>query len=216
MLPASMPVELGALVEPLAVAVHAVARAKVSKSDRVLVVGGGPIGQAVVLGLQRIGVGRIVVAELSATRRALVERLGATSIDAAGGGVVSRAVDALGGAADVTSDAVGIETTLRASLSATRLGGTVCLVGMSAPQLLLDAFLVSTEERSIVGSFTYTAQDFRDAAAWIGTAPPQVSELITKIVPLEQGHEAFVDLANHGDTPGKVLVRLTELADQDR
>ena len=209
-LPAAMPVELGALIEPLAVSVHAVRRAGVRAGDRVLVAGGGPIGQSVVLALQMIGVERIVVTELSASRRDLVTRLGAAAIDAAGADVVERIHAALDGAADVAIDAVGVEPTLRTSLQATRLGGTVCLVGMGAPRLMLDAFLVSTEERVIVGSFTYAAQDFRDAAEWIGQAPPQAAELISKVVPLEAGHDAFVELAAHADIPGKVLVRVAD------
>jgi len=215
-LPVTMPVELGALVEPLAVAVHAVRRAQVTDADRVLVVGGGPIGQAVVLALGRIGARRVVVAELSPTRRALLERLGATAVDGSGEDVVARITEALGGPADAAIDAVGLETTLRTSLQATRLGGTVCLVGMGAPRLMLDAFLVSTEEHAVVGSFTYTAQDFRDAAAWIGTAPPQASELISKTVPLALGHEAFAELAAHAEIPGKVLVRMDEEAGAQR
>ncbi|WP_413317375.1 zinc-binding dehydrogenase [Agrococcus sp. 1P02AA] len=214
-LPASMPVELGALVEPLAVSVHAVRRSGAQPGDRVVVAGGGPIGQSVVLALQMAGIDRIVVTELSASRRALVERLGATALDAAGDDLVERIREALDGAADVAIDAVGIEPTLRASLQATRMGGTVCLVGMGAPKLALDAFLVSTEERAIVGSFTYSAQDFRDAAEWIGQAPAQAAELITRTVPLEAGHDAFAELAAHADIPGKVLIRLTETSHTD-
>lgn len=214
-LPASMPIELGALIEPLAVALHAVRRAGVQASDRVLVAGGGPIGQSTVLALQMLGVERIAVTELSPSRRDLVTRLGAVALDAAGDDVVARIHAALGGEADVAIDAVGVEPTLRTSLQATRQGGTVCLVGMGAPQLALDAFLVSTQERSIVGSFTYAAGDFRDAAEWIGQAPPQAAELISKSVPLEQGHDAFAELATHADIPGKVLIRVSEPADTD-
>lgn len=214
-LPASMPVELGALIEPLAVSVHAVRRSGARPGDRVVVAGGGPIGQSVVLALQMAGIDRIAVTELSASRRDLVARLGAVALDAGGDDVVERIRAALGGAADVAIDAVGVEPTLRASLQATRIGGTVCLVGMGAPRVQLDAFLVSTEERTIVGSFTYSAQDFRDAAAWIGQAPPQAAELISKTVPLEQGHAAFAELAAHADIPGKVLVRLDEATASD-
>ncbi|GEK79238.1 zinc-dependent alcohol dehydrogenase [Agrococcus baldri] len=209
-LPASMPVELGALIEPLAVSVHAVRRSGAAVGDRVVVAGGGPIGQSVVLALQMAGIERIAVTELSASRRALVERLGATALDAAGDDAVERIRAALGGEADVAIDAVGIEPTLRTSLRATRIGGTVCLVGMGAPKLALDAFLVSTEERTIVGSFTYSAQDFRDAAAWIGQVPPQAAALISKTVPLSAGHDAFAELAAHADIPGKVLIRMDD------
>ncbi|WP_152363403.1 zinc-dependent alcohol dehydrogenase [Microlunatus speluncae] len=210
-LPDPMPIEFGALVEPLAVAVHAVGRAGVTAGDRVLVVGGGPIGQSVVLALRRAGVGRIVVTELAASRRELVERLGATVLDAATADPAAVAV-ALEGSADVAIDAVGIEATVRLGLESTRLGGTVCLVGMGAPKLALDAYAVSTGERTLVGSFTYTAEDFTAAAAWIGQAPPEAAELITRVVPLADGAAAFAELAGHADIPGKVLVRM---GDQD-
>ncbi|MFC7403825.1 zinc-dependent alcohol dehydrogenase [Georgenia alba] len=209
-LPADMPLELGALVEPLAVAVHAVRCAGVRATDAVLVTGAGPIGQSVVLALQMLGVSRIVVTEVVASRRALVEQLGVTVVDAAREDVADVVAEALDGPADRAIDAVGIEPTLRLALTATAIGGTVCLVGMGAPRLGLDAFEVSTKERALVGSFTYSAQDFADAAAWIGTAPAQAAALISRQVPLAQGPQAFTDLAAGDDTPGKVLVRLDQ------
>ncbi|GAB3716133.1 zinc-dependent alcohol dehydrogenase [Nocardiopsis oceani] len=207
-LPTAMPVELGALIEPLAVAVHAVRNANVRSTDAVLVLGGGPIGQSVVLALHMLGVSRIAVTEVLPSRRALLDELGVTAVDADGGGAAI--ADALGGPADTAIDAVGIGATLNQALNSTRLGGTVCLVGMGAQQLTLDAFLVSTQERAIVGSFTYSAQDFRDAAAWIGSAPPQARSLISRQVPLALAPRAFAELAAGDDTPGKVLIRLDE------
>ncbi|WP_114559258.1 zinc-dependent alcohol dehydrogenase [Desertihabitans aurantiacus] len=206
-LPAGMPLELGALVEPLAVAVHAVRRAGAGAGDRVLVTGGGPIGQSVVLALQMLGVERVAVSEVAPTRRALVERLGVTALDGATADAAAVA-EALGGPADVAVDAVGIDPTLALCLQATRLGATVCLVGMGATRVALDAFAISTQERTLVGSFTYTARDFADAADWIGQTPPQAAELITRTVPLAAGPEAFVELAGPNDVAGKVLVRL--------
>jgi threonine dehydrogenase-like Zn-dependent dehydrogenase len=84
----------------------------------------------------------------------------------------------------------------------------VCLVGMGAPKFVLPAYEVSTEERHLVGSFTYSAQDFRDAAQWVSSAPPELAELISRQVPLDDGPQAFADLARGDGTAGKVLVRL--------
>ncbi|KIH99661.1 zinc-containing alcohol dehydrogenase [Streptomonospora alba] len=209
-LPPEMPIELGALVEPLAVAVHGVRNAGVQPDDAVVVLGGGPIGQSTVLALQMIGVSRIAVTEVVPSRRALVEELGVTAVDAGAEDAEELVARALGGPADRAIDAVGIEATLRSALRATRIGGTVCLVGMGAPTLTLDAFLISTQERSLVGSFTYSARDFADAAAWIGTAPPQARALISRQVPLAQGPQEFSALAAGDGTPGKVLIRLDE------
>jgi threonine dehydrogenase-like Zn-dependent dehydrogenase len=71
----------------------------------------------------------------------------------------------------------------------------------------LSAFAVSTEERSLVGSFTYSAQDFRDAAQWISTGRTVAAPLVSRQVRLDEAPAAFTGLAAHDGTPGKVLVR---------
>jgi threonine dehydrogenase-like Zn-dependent dehydrogenase len=207
-LPDDLPVVHGALVEPLAVAVHAVRRVGVRPNDSVLVVGGGPIGQSVVLALQMAGVKRFVVSEVEPARRALIERLGAPAIDPAAESIAASVAAVLGGPADVAIDAVGLGPTLADALSATRLGGSVCLVGMGAVRLPIDAFRVSTEERSIIGSFTYSGVDFRDAASWIAEVPQLAAALITREVPLDQADDAFRGLAAGDGTAGKVLIRM--------
>lgn len=207
-LPAEMPVEYGALVEPLAVAVHAVRRAGVGPGQAVFVAGAGPIGQSIALALLMAGVERILVSDVDAGRRALVQSLGARSLDPAAGPAPDQVRAAFDGPADVSIDAVGIDRTLQDCLLATRLGGVICLVGMGAPRLSLDAYRISVDEHSLVGSFTYSSIDFADAAAWVGTAPPQAAALISRSVPLAEGPAAFAALAQHDGTPGKVLVRL--------
>lgn len=207
-LPAEMPVEYGALVEPLAVAVHAVARAGVRSGDAVFVVGAGPIGQSVVLALQMAGAGEIAVSDVDAGRRTVVERLGARPIDPTSGDVAEQVRSAFGRPADVAVDAVGLDRTVQDALLSTRLGGVVCLVGMGSPTLSLDAYRISVDEHTLVGSFTYSAADFAAAAAWMGSAPPETAALISRSVPLAEGPEAFAALARGDGTPGKVLVRL--------
>jgi threonine dehydrogenase-like Zn-dependent dehydrogenase len=209
-LPESLPISYGALIEPLAVALHAVRRARVRPEDRVLVLGGGPIGQSVVLAAQKEGAAAIVVSEPDAERRALCERLGAYAIDPAEGPVADRAVELLGGPADVALDAVGVSATLADALAATALGGTVCLVGMGAKRVDLDAFAISTAERNIVGSFTYSADDFADTVAWVSGSPEGIAELISEEVPLAEGPDAFARLSVGVPVPGKVLVHLDE------
>ncbi|WP_341953582.1 alcohol dehydrogenase catalytic domain-containing protein [Salinibacterium sp. TMP30] len=208
-LPASMPATHGALVEPIAVAVHAVRRVYRDSMKRVLVVGGGPIGQSLVLALHMHGVRDIYVSEPSIERRDLCERLGATTIDPTVSSV-AETLAASGRLADTAFDAVGISRSLDDALNATAFGANVCLVGMGSPHLDLDAFRVSTEERSVVGSFTYSAQDFVDAAAFVGAAPPHIGELVSLEIQPEQADAAFRKLADGDGTPGKILVRFSE------
>ncbi len=205
-----MPVEYGALIEPIAVGVHAVRRGNVGPTTSVLVVGGGPIGQSVILAARMEGATDIVVSEIDPARRALCEQLGARTVDPSAGSVPDQVRELLGGPASVALDAVGIAPTVASALESTELGGSVCLVGMGAPTFTLDAYRVSTDERSLVGSFTYSAQDFRDAAEWVSSAPPDIAQLISRQVSLDDGPQAFAELARGDGTAGKVLVRFTE------
>ncbi|QJU55108.1 alcohol dehydrogenase catalytic domain-containing protein [Herbiconiux sp. KACC 21604] len=200
-----MPVEHGALVEPTAVALHAVRRAGVTGRERVLVIGGGPIGQSVVLVLQALGVAEIYVSEISAGRRRLIEELGVAAIDPSAGDPVD-ALGRRGGPVDVVIDAVGSTRSLADALEGSVLGGTVCLVGMGEPQVRLDAFQISTGERTLVGSFTYSARDFADAAALVAGNPLTADALISRVIGPESADEAFTNLANGDEIPGKVLV----------
>lgn len=203
----AMPLPLGALIEPLAVAVHAVGLARPLPEERALVVGGGPIGQSAVLALQRAGLTAIAVSEPDPQRRELITSLGAAALDPADGPLPEQLAAALGGPADLAVDAVGVTPTLADALTATRLGARIVLVGMGSPRLELSAFAVSTEERTIHGSFTYTAQDFADATAWIGEHAEQAAVLVSRIIGPEEAHEAFTALAAGRGPAGKILVR---------
>ncbi|MBX9717822.1 MAG: alcohol dehydrogenase catalytic domain-containing protein, partial [Microbacteriaceae bacterium] len=81
MIPDNAPPGAGALIEPLAVAAHAVRRAGAVAGNTALIAGGGPIGQSLVIALRVSGIDQIVVSEPDAARRELVERLGATAVD---------------------------------------------------------------------------------------------------------------------------------------
>ena len=194
-LTATMPITHGALVEPLAVAVHAVRRVGARPGDDVLVLGGGPIGQSVVLALRMAGVTSVLVSEVSARRRELVDRLGAETLDPAAGAVAEQTLERLGRPATIAVDAVGIDATLADALLATTQGAVIGLVGMGSQRLTLDAYRVSTEERTLVGCFTYSADDFRTAAAWIAAGPPEAAELITREIGPDEADAAFHALA---------------------
>ena len=103
-----LPILLGALVEPLAVAVHAIGRVHAEPTERILVIGGGPIGQSIALALHIGGAEHVVVSEIDPERRSLIDALGIPTADPSGGALPSLVHDSLGGLADVVIDAVGV------------------------------------------------------------------------------------------------------------
>jgi 2-desacetyl-2-hydroxyethyl bacteriochlorophyllide A dehydrogenase len=207
-LPESMPTEYGALVEPLAVGFHAAVRGQCSDADRVLVIGGGPIGQACALAAQRLGVDHLVVTEPNPRRRDLVAALGARAIDPSNGDADEAVTAALGGPATLVLDAVGTTGSVEDAVRCSSFGAGIVLVGMNAPRIDLAAYAVSTEERSLIGSFCYSADDFRQTARWVGTSPPQLAHLVDGRVDLDTAAGAFSDLARGDSQASKVLVFL--------
>jgi threonine dehydrogenase-like Zn-dependent dehydrogenase len=205
-LPDDLPEEYGALVEPLAVGYHAAVRGRITPDDRVLVVGGGPIGQACALAARRLGADRIAVSDLSPRRRALLGRLDFTAIDPTDGEVGDQVRQALGRPADVVLDAVGTGASLAAAFAASTLGARIVLVGMNSPEITMQAYEVSTQERSITGSFCYPSAEFRRTAQWVASGPPGLEHLIEGRVPLAGGADAFARLASGELDASKVLV----------
>ena len=91
----------------------------------------------------------------------------------------------LGAPATLVVDAVGISRTVVDALAASGLGSRIVLVGMGSPRLELDAYALSTAERALIGSFTYSAAEFADTAEWVGTVPEGIDALIDGRVDLE-------------------------------
>jgi threonine dehydrogenase-like Zn-dependent dehydrogenase len=205
-LPEHMPEELGALAEPMAVGYHAVRRGQPNPDDHVLVIGGGPIGQACLLAARRLGVQAMALSDVSPSRRDLCARLGAEVVDPTAGNLPEAVADRLGGPATLVVDAVGVNRTVADAMAASSLGSRIVLVGMGSPQLDLAAYTLSTAERSLIGSFTYTAAEFIQTAEWVGTVPEGIGELIDGRVDWEGAPQSFDDLARGRSTASKILV----------
>jgi threonine dehydrogenase-like Zn-dependent dehydrogenase len=205
-LPEDMPEELGALVEPMAVGYHAVRRGQARPEDRVLVIGGGPIGQACLLAARRVGVQALALSDVSPSRRDLCARLGAEVVDPSAGDLPGAVSDRLGGPATLVVDAVGLSPTVADAMAASGLGSRIVLVGMGSPQLELSAYALSTQERALIGSFTYSAAEFADTAEWVGTVPDGIEALIDGRVGWEGAPQSFDDLARGRSAASKILV----------
>jgi threonine dehydrogenase-like Zn-dependent dehydrogenase len=205
-LPATMPVEYGALVEPLAVGYHAIHRGRIGPGDRVLVIGGGPIGQACVLAAIQEGAERVAVSEPSDARRRLNEALGAVTANVITPDRVADLAGALGGPPTVVVDAVGSNASLDSAFCAAPVGSTIVLVGMGEADLTLRAYELTTNERSVVGSFCYSRAEFNTTAEWVGKAPSELSLLIDGRVGLLGSAAAFTGLARGEVSASKILV----------
>lgn len=144
----------GALVEPLAVAHHAVSHAPLGASAAIF--GAGPIGIGIFLTLHAMGSGPVVVVEPSATRRAAIAALGAEHVlDASTGDVEAAIRDIAHGGVGVAFEAAGNSSALASAIAATAPKGTVVVVATYEQAVTLGAGSLVHGERHLVGSSTY-------------------------------------------------------------
>ncbi|HLM21613.1 MAG TPA: zinc-binding dehydrogenase, partial [Propionibacteriaceae bacterium] len=147
-----------------------------------------------------------MVSEPNSVRRALVDKLGFATLDPLTGDVSQQVAASLGRPATVVLDAVGTSLTIADGLTASGLGARVVLVGMGAREITLAAFEISTYERRIIGSFTYSSREFRDTVGWVASLPAGLDHLIDDRVDLDGASEAFAPLAAGDLGVGKILV----------
>lgn len=198
--------DIGGLVEPLAVGYHAARQGGVSAAETVLVLGGGPIGQAAALAARRLGCPRVVVSDPDARRRQLVASLGFVAVDPRAANWPDAATCSLGVQASVVLDAVGTTQTLSDALRVSAPGSRVVLVGMNTPTVELDAYAISTQERTLMGSFCYGADEFRDTVTWAAAHASDLGSLVEGRVTLDDAPDAFHELATGALRASKVLV----------
>lgn len=153
-LPDSLSFEHAALIEPFAIAVHALGRKPPTLNDTAVIIGCGMIGLALLQTARRAGFGRILVVDSAEDRLQQAARLGADfTINPAVADARGEILRLTGGAgADRVFEAVGVAATIDLAVHAARKGGTVTLVGNVAPEVALPLQVVVTRELSLFGS----------------------------------------------------------------
>jgi len=206
-----VPKDLRVLIEPLAVAVHGVARGTADAGERAVVIGAGAIGLFTALVLQRLGLNEVVVAEIDPRRLRRAASLGFTPLDVLKAPIPSSVVRLVRPeGADCVFECVGSQETISAALAATRKGGRTIIVGNAPSTLEVDGLAIQRGDRSVVGVLMYDLADFTTAMSHLADGlldgiPPE--EIVTRY-PLDRIADAFAD-SKTGDLPSlKAVVEL--------
>jgi 2-desacetyl-2-hydroxyethyl bacteriochlorophyllide A dehydrogenase len=204
-LPDSVPLDRAALVEPTAVAVHDVGRAGVRDGERVVVVGGGPVGVLIALVARAAGAD-VRVVELSAHRRLLAGELGLTAWDPAAVDVPELVREWTGEAgADVAFEVSGAAAGVDMAVDVLGVRGRLCLVAIHPKPREVNLHRFFWRELTLVGARLYDRSDFEKAVALVADGTVPADRLISKIVPLAAAPAAFEALEGGGDVM-KILV----------
>ncbi|SFE03684.1 2,3-butanediol dehydrogenase [Roseivivax sediminis] len=205
-MPDGLSMEQGALVEPAAVALHAVRLSQIKAGDRAAVFGAGPIGLLVVEALHVAGASEIQVVEPSETRRAKAMELGAThAIDPGEIDPAKAIVAATGGGVDVSFEVTGVPSVLPQTIDATRHEGQVLVVSIWESEAAFHPNTVVLRERQIKGSIAYR-NVYPAVMALMMRGYFSADKLVTKRIPIHDiVAEGFKTLVNE-KSQIKVLV----------
>ncbi len=204
--------ESGAFVEPMSVAVHALARAGIRSGQPVVVLGAGPIGLATVLAATAAGA-NVLVTDPVAARRELATRVGASAVAWGSHEEQLAAVHdwTRGRGAPRVVDTTGDPATLAQATEMVCSAGRVVVVGMSAAAAPLRSGIFPEKEIDVAGSSCATADDFRAAVRLVQAHRDKVSLLFSHRFPLTRAREAIECVAN---SPAEVVKVLVVVGDQ--
>jgi L-iditol 2-dehydrogenase len=190
--PEGLPFEHAALVEPFAIALHAIRRSPPALNDTVVVLGAGMIGLALVQGLAHTGCGKLIVLDIADDRLAMAAKLGATHAINSSREDALKTVYALtqGRGADVAFEAVGLTTTVDLALRSLRKGGAATLVGNVAPKIEFPLQIAVTRELSIHGSCA-SRGEYPACLDMLARGDLKAAPLLSATAPLAQGAEWF-------------------------
>jgi threonine dehydrogenase-like Zn-dependent dehydrogenase len=206
-LPDHLSYEAGALIEPLAVAVHAVRRADVGLGDEVAIIGVGPIGLFVTAVCKAAGAHQIIAGDIADARLAKASLMGATgSINSRKESIVDAVRLRTGGRGIRKSfECVGSEETFEQSMRCLCKGGIATIVGIfEQPIIRIPATLFVSQEITVQGSQGY-CWDFETALGL--TEVIDLGALISHVFPLAHVDKAVKAALNPDENPVKIVLK---------
>jgi threonine dehydrogenase-like Zn-dependent dehydrogenase len=200
---------LAALIEPVSIAVHAVARGRVSAGERVVVFGAGPIGQALALAATDRGASVLLVDMLS-RRLALGTSTGAEVLEVGRGGDLAAAAREWAGpeGAEVVFEATGVPALVQDAVKLVAHAGRVVVVGLSAEPAPVRVGDLPLKEIDVLGVSCCGSDEFAEAVDLVGRRRDVAAGLVTHEFTLEQAPEAMAYAIEHPAEVMKAVVRL--------
>jgi (R,R)-butanediol dehydrogenase / meso-butanediol dehydrogenase / diacetyl reductase len=202
-LPDNMSSLVGAIIEPLAVAVHGVSRTPLEEVRTAVVLGAGPIGILSALVARARGVQQVLISDVVPFRRELAAGLGLTAV--AAGEELKALVDqrTSGEGADLVLECAAAEAGALEMTSVVRSRGTIVNLSVFKKPVNVDMQVVNFKELTILGSRVYTRGDFVEAVKLASVLPAR--QIVTHSFQLQDVRSAFACF-ERGEGVCKVLV----------
>lgn len=196
-LPDNVSQQEGALIEPLAVAVHIVKQANVKPGNSVVVMGAGPVGLLCAAVAKAYGATKIVSVDIVQSKLDFAKDFASTHIYTSqrispedNAKALLELADLPDGA-DVVIDASGAEPSIQASIHVVKVGGHYVQGGMGKSDITFPIMAMCIKEMTVSGSFRYGPGDYPLAVELVASGKVDVKKLVTGTVEFKQAEEAF-------------------------
>ncbi len=190
-LPQSASLADGAIIEPLAVALHGVNMSGMKAGDKILILGAGPIGLAVAFWARRKGAADVVIQDLADWQRDRALAMGATGFAVDPGDPIGGAARALGGPADIVFECVGIPGLIEQAVSQVRKRGTILLLGLCTRPDTFNSFAMLSKEIRLITSAFFTRDEYEEALDALNAGAAEPRMLITDTISLNETPARF-------------------------
>jgi L-iditol 2-dehydrogenase len=207
-LPEEMSFDEGAMIEPLAVAVHAVRRVGDVTGMDIAVLGAGPIGILVAQVAKGMGARRVLITDISDVRLAKAKECG---VDYCVNTLHENFGDALVAAfgpdkADVIYDCAGNDTTMGQAIQYARKGSTIILVAVFAGMAKVDLAVLNDHELDLNTTMMYRNEDYTEAIRLVNAGKVQLKPLISKHFAFRDYLAAYQYIDANRETTMKVII----------
>ena len=190
-LPSSASLADGALVEPLAVALHGIRQSSLQVGDKVVILGAGPIGLATAFWARRMGAKDIVITDLNRFQEERAMVMGATAFVSGEEDHVAQADRILGGKADIVFECVGVPGMIAQAVEHIRIHGEVLVQGLcTRPDSFIPFKALSKECRIQFAAF-FKTQEYEASLDVLSAGAAEPRALITETISLDQLPDTF-------------------------
>ncbi|OYX67442.1 MAG: Zn-dependent alcohol dehydrogenase [Sphingomonadales bacterium 32-64-17] len=197
-LPSDLTLADGAIIEPLAVALHGVNLSGMKTGDKVLVLGAGPIGLAVAFWARRMGAGRVAVQDIAPDQEQRALEMGADMFVVDPADPVGSATRALGGPADVVFECVGVPGLIAQAVEQVRPDGTILLLGLCTKPDTFNSFAMLSKQVRLITSAFFTRQEYVATLAALESGALAPRTMVTDTISLASTPEVFESLKQRG------------------
>jgi len=206
-LPDTVSYEQGAMIEPLAVAVHAIRRYGDVTGKNVLVLGGGPIGNLVAQTARAMGAAGVLLSEISAYRLEAAATCGIKTANPDREDLLGKIVATFSpDKADVIFECVGLDATLKQAIDYARKGSDIVVVGVFADLGTINMGFVQDHELRVIGTAMYRVEDYLKAIELAAEGLITLDALITHTVRFRDYLQAYRIVEEQKDRAMKVMV----------